>query len=792
MLVQPLTKILNLFLILFLLLSSLLFTPAPVSAAPLDQVSPGLSPENLLQPGGRLKVTGTSRSINLSGWSENQIARRSPVISPKSIEDPANWLPFKDGEVIGTDGSVLALAVSDGYIYAGGCFKTAGECTQDDGCKGIARWDGSQWSPIGKGIDGCAYAIAADGSDLYVAGEFYSATQSDGTTTCDDCRNIAKWDGTQWLPLGPGLNNKVRAIAINGSTVYVGGLFNKLYDDTCTECAMIAQWDGESWSALGKGLDHDVNSIAIDSLGNVYVGGNFHNAFGVTSAGDCDSTDGCNNIVKWNNASGWSPLGTGITDDGGIGYVYAIAINDTGIYVGGLYNKAGDCDTTDGCNNIARWSGGTWSALGKGTDNTVNSITISGSDLFAGGHFGRVDNTPSDQIPAKFVAKWNSASGWAALGSGLDWNPNVITHFGTDIIFGGDFYKTGDNSQDFNYIAAYANSASIPVTVPSDGQSLAAGEDTLSVQFNKPVLGDDSDYSATALKNYMLVGAGKDGTFQTLDTSDSICAESHTPLGDDVNISIASIHYDQNTFTATLTIAPTSLPLATSSYRLYVCGKESVHDLFGQPINSGANFTLNFTATAPPIPIPSNPASGSTFSKKKTTNLPKTGFAPNRKTSLPAQSAALAYAKLSNLWLEIPSQNIKAEIVGVPQVNNNWDVSWLGKTAGWLNGTAFPTWLGNSVITAHVTDANGKPGPFAEIRNLSHGANIIVHLAGEKYTYEVRDTRLVFPDTTSYAFEHLGGRSYLTLITCQGYNFLTDSYMFRRVVRAVLMKVETE
>jgi LPXTG-site transpeptidase (sortase) family protein len=135
---------------------------------------------------------------------------------------------------------------------------------------------------------------------------------------------------------------------------------------------------------------------------------------------------------------------------------------------------------------------------------------------------------------------------------------------------------------------------------------------------------------------------------------------------------------------------------------------------------------------------------------------------------------------------------VKANIVGVPQVDSNWDVTWLGADAGWLNETAFPTWAGNSVITAHVTDANGLPGPFANLKVLAYGNKIVVHQFGEKYTFEVRQSRMVFPDTSAYAFEHLSGNSYLTLITCQGYNFLNDSYMFRRVVRAVLVSVEAE
>ena len=117
-------------------------------------------------------------------------------------------------------------------------------------------------------------------------------------------------------------------------------------------------------------------------------------------------------------------------------------------------------------------------------------------------------------------------------------------------------------------------------------------------------------------------------------------------------------------------------------------------------------------------------------------------------------------------------------------------MNWLGNDTGWLNGTAFPTWTGNSILTAHVTNADGLPGPFAELKKLRYGDQIIVHMGGEKYIYELRNSRLVRPFATSFAYESLQDHSYLTLITCQVYNPLNKSYLFRRVVRAVLVEVK--
>jgi len=83
--------------------------------------------------------------------------------------------------------------------------------------------------------------------------------------------------------------------------------------------------------------------------------------------------------------------------------------------------------------------------------------------------------------------------------------------------------------------------------------------------------------------------------------------------------------------------------------------------------------------------------------------LPGTGFAPQRVTALSAQPAAQSYANLGDLWLEIPRLGVQMPIVGVPQADGQWDVSWLGNDAGWLNGTAFPTWSGNSVLAGTST-----------------------------------------------------------------------------------------
>jgi LPXTG-site transpeptidase (sortase) family protein len=171
-------------------------------------------------------------------------------------------------------------------------------------------------------------------------------------------------------------------------------------------------------------------------------------------------------------------------------------------------------------------------------------------------------------------------------------------------------------------------------------------------------------------------------------------------------------------------------------------------------------------------------------------SLPGTGFAPGVKTILPEQPANKHYASLGDLWLEIPRLGVQMPIVGVPQsADGKWDVSWLGNDAGWLNGSAFPTWNGNSVITGHVWNADNTAGPFLYVNTLWWGDQIIVHAWGGQYVYEVRSVQQVSPGSTATMLKH-EVLPWVTLVTCRGYDAANNSYKYRVLVRAVLVKTK--
>ncbi len=114
----------------------------------------------------------------------------------------------------------------------------------------------------------------------------------------------------------------------------------------------------------------------------------------------------------------------------------------------------------------------------------------------------------------------------------------------------------------------------------------------------------------------------------------------------------------------------------------------------------------------------------------------------------------------------------------------------LGNEAGWLEGTAFPTWEGNTVVTGHVWDAWNQPGPFADLKTLQYGDLITIHGFGEIHIYEVRKNETVWYQVQADDIIAHENHDWLTLITCETWNSGSQEYLYRRVVRAVLVRVE--
>jgi LPXTG-site transpeptidase (sortase) family protein len=325
----------------------------------------------------------------------------------------------------------------------------------------------------------------------------------------------------------------------------------------------------------------------------------------------------------------------------------------------------------------------------------------------------------------------------------------------------------------------------------------------LFVTFNQDVFDPANDgdaHDVTNPANYLLVRDNGDG-FQTID-----CATLVNAL--DTAITVDAVSYSNGggsgPFVSTLLING-GLPLSNGNYRLFVCGTTSIVDridntleLAGNGTTPGTDFILNFT-----VSIANNGNSGSGSGGGKKTNkgstasttsgllIPVTGFAPNQTTLLPAQPANKAYKPLNEFRIEIPTLGINFPIVGAAVSDNSWDLTWLKDNVAYLEGSAYPTLAGNTVLTAHVTDANNNLGPFSDIKGMQLGQYIYIHSNGQTFVYQVQANRRISPSNISTVFKH-EEYDWITLVTCEDYNAKTKSYNYRRMVRAVLISVVPE
>ncbi|MCA2000837.1 MAG: sortase [Chloroflexi bacterium] len=303
-----------------------------------------------------------------------------------------------------------------------------------------------------------------------------------------------------------------------------------------------------------------------------------------------------------------------------------------------------------------------------------------------------------------------------------------------------------------------------------------SGPGNFTVAFSKAVQdppGNSGADDVTNPANYLLINKGANGLADTASCAGGLA-------GDDAALIVNSVGYNAAAFTSTVTLA--SAPGA-GSYRLFVCGTTSIVDLANNPLNGGtSDYTFDFVVTAA--------GSSSSASSAGVSTLPATGFAQGRITSLPQQPVEKAYASYNDLILEIPSLNVKAPIVGALKSGGSWDVTWLGNSVGWLEGSAFPTWAGNTVLTGHVWNADNTPGIFAEIKNLKYGDRFYIHAFGKTYVYEVRENRLLSGLSGAASVFRHEEYDWVTLLTCEGYSERTDTYLFRRMARAALVEIK--
>lgn len=238
-------------------------------------------------------------------------------------------------------------------------------------------------------------------------------------------------DGLRGLP--DGCNGSIQAAAkFADGRIAVGGVFSLCGSVAANRIAIYTPAT-DSWSGLATGIQPATQTEFIQINALAVVGNDLYVGGQFERAGGVT----VNNIARWD-GSVWTALGNGL-DQGG--QVDALAASGGSLYVGGTFGSIGGVIAQ----RVARWDGNSWSSLGSGASNGVNgrvlSIGVSGADVYVGGGF-----TLAGGITANRVARWDGL-GWSGLGSGVGSSASDVIQTlavsGNVVYVGGQFTQAG-------------------------------------------------------------------------------------------------------------------------------------------------------------------------------------------------------------------------------------------------------------------------------------------------------------------------------------------------------------
>ena len=355
-----------------------------------------------------------------------------------------SWSPLSTGL---SGGGTLGncFTIYNNKLIVGGTFETAGGNIS----KGVASWDGSNWSPMNTGLEALApynykvRSLAVFNNTLFAGGSFNSA----GGTPLN---NLAKWNGTSWLPVTLNMHTPsyvygggIYSLLVFNNALYVAGTFDSIGGIAANN---IAKYDGINWTALGNGITYTNPTSPIPfckirslySYNNELIVGGYFNQAGTIAA---------NNIAKWNGTT-WSTLGVGIpnSSSGTIkSNVTSLCVYNSQLYVG---------NTTSG---ISKWNGTNWSAVGGGIPfynggDQVSSMCVYNNKLILAGYFNKPGNLDINNVAAWNGSNWFyvGGNGFAAgpyTNNGLQVNPQSngmwIEGISGLIVYNSDLYATG-------------------------------------------------------------------------------------------------------------------------------------------------------------------------------------------------------------------------------------------------------------------------------------------------------------------------------------------------------------
>lgn len=269
-------------------------------------------------------------------------------------------------------------AVSDGRggWFVGGVFQGAGGRRRINLAHVLP---GGEVAELATEADDWVMALAFDGRTLYVGGMFHSIGDSarSGLAAIDAVSGHV-------LPWNPGVNGFVAALADNDSVIFVGGSFSTIGGQARSNLAAVRKQDG---SVTGWAPDANNTVWALLSSGpTLYVGGDFWQI-----AGEVRLAAGAVDVVS-GTATAWNPTPRPSGDPPRPQAVYALALGRNSVYVGGYFATIGGA-ARDGVAEVDPVLGlaSDWNPNAAGGSSsyapTVRAVCVGAGAVYVGGDF---------------------------------------------------------------------------------------------------------------------------------------------------------------------------------------------------------------------------------------------------------------------------------------------------------------------------------------------------------------------------------------------------------------------
>jgi len=326
------------------------------------------------------------------------------MASNLAIYDPAQrtWSAFGPGPY---PANLLLARAANGDLYAAGAFASIAGVA----AAGVARFDGTNWSPLAAGLVGNVSRIEPHPlGGVVVIG---SLTQAGGSPT----NGIAWWDGANWsslasttLPPLTTTSSGARALVVQPN----GHVFLSVRDGSFAGFSGVMRFDGLAWSSIGA-FSSAPWSLCLTAAGDLLAGGEVVPG-GTSFTGQT--------VARWDGAQ-WSSLGT-------TPFYRAARLVEM---PSGAVAVIGAPDSSTAL-RAAIWDGSSWATIGDGWSNTVfpDLAVLASGDLLVGGDGMRIGTAA-----VAGVARWNGTA-WSTASPGLAGSPRWLAVRNDGGIFLGD------------------------------------------------------------------------------------------------------------------------------------------------------------------------------------------------------------------------------------------------------------------------------------------------------------------------------------------------------------------